>query len=99
MKTSSSADWQEPLPRKGALPQADNYAQLQGREDIRKGLVPNVTGLGLREAVVLLENAGYDVTFEGHGIVESQIPAAGDTARSRQIELKLKEQYTKDETK
>ena len=96
---ASSADWQEPLPRKGALPQADNYAQLQGREDIRKGLVPNVTGLGLREAVVLLENAGYDVSFEGHGIVESQIPAAGDTARSRQIELKLKEQYKKDETK
>ena len=96
---ASSADWQEPLPRKGALPQPDNYAQLQGREDIRKGLVPNVTGLGLREAVGLLENAGYDVTFEGHGIVETQIPAAGDTARSRQIELKLKEQYKKDETK
>ena len=92
-----SIDWQAPLARKGSLPQADGYAQLQGREDIRKGLVPNVKGMGLREAVVLLENAGYKVSFSGHGIVESQIPAAGDTARSRQIELKLKEQYKKNE--
>ena len=90
---ASSVDWQQPLPRKGALPESDGYALLQGREDIRKGLVPNVKGLGLREAVALLEQAGYEVTFEGHGIVDSQIPAAGDTARSRQVELKLKEQY------
>ena len=95
---ASSIDWQAPLARKGSLPQADGYAQLQGREDIRKGLVPNVKGMGLREAVVLLENAGYEVSFSGHGIVESQTPAAGDTARSRQIELKLKEQYKKNET-
>ena len=91
---ANSIDWQEPLPRKGAMPEGDDYLMLQGREDIRLGLVPNVKGLGLREAVALLEKADYEVSFEGHGVVTSQTPAPGDTARSRQITLILKEQYT-----
>ena len=91
---ANSIDWQEPLPRKGAMPEGDDYLMLQGREDIRLGLVPNVKGLGLREAVALLEKADYEVSFEGHGVVASQTPAPGDTARSRQITLILKEQYT-----
>ena len=95
---ASSIDWQEPLARTGSLPQSDDYLMLQGREDIQKGLVPNVKGLGLREAVALLEKAGYTVTFEGHGIVAGQVPAAGDTARTGKISLTLKEKY-KDETK
>ena len=90
---ASSVDWQEPLPRKGALPESDGLLLLQGREDIRGGLVPNVKGLGLREAVALLEKADYEVSFEGKGVVVGQTPAAGDTARTRQITLTLKEQY------
>ena len=93
---ASSIDWQEPLARTGSLPQGDDYLMLQGREDIQKGLVPNVKGLGLREAVALLEKAGYTVSFEGHGIVSGQIPAAGDSARNGKIALTLKEKY-KDE--
>ncbi|MBR5101101.1 MAG: transpeptidase family protein [Bacteroidales bacterium] len=94
---ASSIDWQEPLAKTGSLPQGDDYLMLQGREDIQKGLVPNVKGLGLREAVALLEKAGYTVSFEGHGIVAGQVPAAGDSVRTDKISLTLKEQY-KDET-
>ena len=90
---ASSADWQEPLARKGRLPESDGYQLLQGREDIRKGLVPNVKGLGLREAVALLEKAGYTVSFEGRGVVDEQLPAAGESAKSRHIKLKLKPNY------
>ena len=90
---ASSIDWQAPLPRKGSLPEADNYQSLQAGQDLQRGLVPDVKGMGLREAIALLEKAGYRVTFEGHGIVDSQTPAAGDTAHTRQIALKLKEQY------
>ena len=54
--------------------------------------------MGLREAVTLLEQAGFQVAFEGHGIVESQFPAPGDTLKEKKINLKLKEKYT-DETK
>lgn len=95
---ASAVDWQDPLPKKGALPQGDGMLSFQGQEDIHKGLVPNVKGMGLREAIALLEKAGYRVTFEGQGIVESQIPAAGDTIREKNISLKLKEQYKQHET-
>ena len=96
---ASAIDWQDPLPRKGSLPQNDGLLALQGQEDIHKGLVPNVKGMGLREALALLEKSGYRVNFEGQGIVESQSPAAGDTAKDFTIALKLKEQYLEHETK
>ncbi len=91
-------DWQDPLPQKGSIPEPDDYKRLQAREDLRKDLVPDVTGLGLRDAMSLLEKAGFTVSFEGRGLVESQTPAAGDTIRDWNISLKLKEQY-RDETK
>ena len=95
---ASAVDWQDPLPKKGALPQNDGMLSFQGQEDIHKGLVPNVKGMGLREALALLEKSGYQVSFEGQGIVESQLPAAGDTVREKNITLKLKEQYKQHET-
>lgn len=42
--------------------------------------VPQVLGLGLREAVVALEEAGYNVDFTGAGYVAQQLPAAGTPA-------------------
>jgi cell division protein FtsI (penicillin-binding protein 3) len=48
--------------------------------------MPDVIGMGARDAVFLLENAGYDVTLEGRGKVISQ-----DTLlNSNNIILKLK---------
>lgn len=41
------------------------------------GTVPDVSGLGLREAIFVLEKAGYNISFRGDGSVVSQIPAAG----------------------
>jgi cell division protein FtsI (penicillin-binding protein 3) len=38
----------------------------------REGTVPDVTGMGLRDAVPLLENNGYVVKIEGQGRVISQ---------------------------
>ena len=93
---ASSIDWQEPLPRTGSLPEADSYKQLQAREDLQRGVVPDVTGMGLREAITLLEKAGYRVNFEGHGVVAAQVPAAGDSIRTQTIALKLKEKYIHD---
>ena len=46
-----------------------------------KGGVPDVRGLSVRDAVVLLESAGYNVAIQGRGYVESQTPAAGTAAR------------------
>ena len=52
--------------------------------------VPNVTGMGVREAVVILERAGYNVELEGMGYVKEQIPAAGLSAsKGERIKLVL----------
>jgi cell division protein FtsI (penicillin-binding protein 3) len=45
--------------------------------EMPKGTVPSVVGLGLREAVVALENKGYNVKFQGSGYVKQQLPASG----------------------
>lgn len=43
------------------------------------GLLPDVKGLNVREAVARLEENGYPVVIEGTGYVYAQEPAAGDT--------------------
>ncbi|MEG2611900.1 MAG: penicillin-binding transpeptidase domain-containing protein, partial [Alistipes sp.] len=40
--------------------------------------VPNVVGMGLKEALFLLESSGLKVSFEGRGAVSGQSLAAGD---------------------
>ena len=42
-----------------------------------QGTVPSVLGLGLREALVALENDGFNVKFDGTGYVRSQTPSEG----------------------
>lgn len=44
------------------------------------GVVPDVRGIGLREALASLESAGYAVDFSGIGYVESQQPEPGTKA-------------------
>lgn len=45
--------------------------------NIREGLVPDVRGMSLRDAVHLLENSGYRVKFSGKGRVLRQSPQHG----------------------
>lgn len=45
-----------------------------------EGTVPDVRGVGLREALTILEKSGYEVKFSGIGFVESQSPASGTAA-------------------
>lgn len=46
----------------------------------RASTVPDVTGLGIREALVILEKAGLKVHFTGTGYVTSMLPAGGTPA-------------------
>lgn len=41
------------------------------------GTIPSVVGLGMRDAVVAMEKAGYEVSFTGSGYVAAQSPQAG----------------------
>ena len=54
--------------------------------------VPNVVGYGLRDAIAVLEQAGYNVTFRGAGYVAHQNPAAGKLeAKGTKVMLTLTE--------
>lgn len=57
---------------------------------IHEQVLPDVRGMGLRDALYLLENAGFTVRVSGVGLVHSQSPAPGTTvSRGMQVELKL----------
>ena len=54
--------------------------------------VPDVLGLGLRDALSRLESAGYNVVFSGSGYVSGQSPVPGSkVAKGSKITLKLRE--------
>ncbi len=54
------------------------------------GCVPDVVGLGLREAIVAIENAGYNVKFDGRGYVCGQHPSPGQpTPAGSTVTIKL----------
>lgn len=86
---ASSIDWEDSIPASGTLPEAKSYSELDIKGDIDKGITPDMTGMGLRDAVRQLENLGYTVDFEGSGHVIGQIPAPGDTIVKKTIKLIL----------
>lgn len=64
--------------------------ELDNRK-IQKGKVPNVVGMGLKDAIYILENEGLYVEFKGKGRVLSQSLAANSlTVRGSLIKLELK---------
>lgn len=60
--------------------QKDSLIQLYNRY-IHKDLVPNVRGMGLKDALFLLENAGLRVEVIGKGIVKRQSIQPGSRIR------------------
>jgi len=57
---------------------------------ISRDLVPNVVGMGLRDALYILENLGLKVTFEGAGKVVQQSLKGGTKIKGQRINLKLR---------
>ena len=59
-------------------------------KDTPKGTLPSVVGYGVRDAIALLERAGYNVRISGSGCVVSQDPVAGSHLRTgSKVHLKL----------
>ena len=67
----------EPLVRSGRMPETGTPAN-----ENTGGLAPDVKGMGLMDAVYVIENNGFKVTYEGSGHVASQTPAAGKLLQS-----------------
>ncbi len=62
------------------------------REDIvvTAGTMPDVCGMGLKDAVYLLEKMGLKVEVSGYGTIIEQRPIAGDTiTQGERVNLKL----------
>jgi cell division protein FtsI (penicillin-binding protein 3) len=72
-----------------ALRPKSDTLQLLARQGMRKDLVPNVVGMGLKDALFNLENRGIRVVFVGYGKVASQMPAAGTNAAGQTVTIKL----------
>lgn len=82
---ANSPDWMSPVEAGGSLPEIKEYSSAR-QNDALNG-VPNVVGMGLRDGLAYLEANGYKVTFEGHGKIISQSPAAGSKPGNKKIHL------------
>ncbi len=67
----------------------ESQPKLSGRE-MAKGVIPDVRGMGLRDAIYLLENEGLKVVVKGRGkvVMQSVIPGTRSTD-GREIVLTL----------
>lgn len=65
----------------------DKTKRIAARKS-KPGTVPDVTGMGLSDAVATLEGAGIDVRFSGSGRVIAQNPAGG-TPMTKNVSLIL----------
>ncbi len=55
---------------------------LVSSRNFKEGIVPNVIGMGLQDALYILENNGMKVKISGHGTVKRQSVSPGNNVRS-----------------
>lgn len=80
---------EQELPQWGQARVKEGTAEFRKREFI-ENLVPEVIGMGLRDAVYVLENAGLRVRFSGRGTVKSQSLSPGTRIQEGSIiDIKL----------
>ncbi|MBP5373876.1 MAG: transpeptidase family protein [Bacteroidales bacterium] len=81
-------EWDSSISRSGSVPAL--RSGVPGTE-VKAGKVPDVSGLGLKEALHLVESAGLPCSYEGCGHVTSQSPAAGsELKQGERVKLVLK---------
>lgn len=72
-------DWSTHIKPEGRMPDMEgpyiNTSRTEGSP------VPDLHGLGLKDAMYAIENNGYKCTYSGSGHVVSQSPAAGSAAK------------------
>lgn len=72
------------------LHQNENNRYVLQNDATIKSTVPDVSGMGLRDALLVLENAGLKVSTSGMGKVLSQsLPAGNKIIKGQQIHLQL----------
>jgi cell division protein FtsI (penicillin-binding protein 3) len=62
---------------------------LLPRQVLKKNAVPSVVGMGLKDALYILENRGLRVSFSGYGKVITQSLTPGTATVGQTISIKL----------
>lgn len=68
---------------------SNDTLRLYSRQMLKSDATPSVVGMGLRDALYILENRGMKVRFSGQGKVVSQSLPSGVPAKGKEIFIKL----------
>jgi cell division protein FtsI (penicillin-binding protein 3) len=83
---NTTSDWVTASGRSGSVTLASGIVE----EQLKTGIVPNLSGLLAKDALFLLENNGIRVRLKGYGIVAKQSMIAGTKfSKDSQITLEL----------
>ena len=69
--------WGQELSSKALVPTMEAEVSLPEAIDPKEPVVPDVSGLGLKDAIFMIENMGLKCVYAGTGHVSSQVPKAG----------------------
>jgi cell division protein FtsI (penicillin-binding protein 3) len=90
IETTNSVDDSENDRVWGKIKNEDGKISFDSR-DIKENLVPDVKGMGAKDAIYLMQRAGLKVTISGYGKVTSQSLTAGHKAtKGTHVRLTLK---------
>ncbi len=65
--------------------------EMEDVKPVAGEIIPDVAGLGLRDAMYIIENSGFKCSYTGEGHVESQTPRAGEkAAKGAAVQIVLK---------
>ena len=73
-------EWGDELESKVSIPQMTLEREMPAQSDPKNPVIPDVKGLGLKDAMYMIENSGLKCVYSGVGHVSSQIPQAGQKA-------------------
>ena len=81
--------WGKELKAEGTMPEMEvKYIETEKKGSMT---VPDLKGLGLKDAFFAIENNGYRCSYEGVGHVVSQSPAAGSKySKGQTVRIVLK---------
>ena len=73
-------EWGNAISSSAKVPQMKLDREIHEQADTKNPVVPDVTGLGLKDAMFIIENSGLRCRYTGTGHVASQTPSPGARA-------------------
>ena len=73
-------EWGNAISASAKVPQMKLDREIHEQADTKNPVVPDVTGLGLKDAMFIIENSGLRCRYTGTGHVTSQTPSPGGKA-------------------